>query len=212
VPTGHVKWFDGATHEALLVGRSGREYPAAAGEMEPAARTPDAPVTFKVKRVDGVARAVEVQLRGGTRVSPTQGRFGDLSGAAYPDSRGGSALSRRRLARGLQGDEPAVRVAREWVDALSRGDRGAVERLYAPDFVMHARSEVVNGRKAAELSIDRSPLLASDHHDVQIQGDESRVGISWRLSPEDLARIPASERRTQTTLRIAHGKIAEQWG
>jgi hypothetical protein len=212
MPTGHVKWFDAKAHEARLVGRLGREYTAEADEVEPPARTADAPVAFKLKRANGVTRAVEVRLRPGTRVSPTQGRFGDLSGAAHPDSKGRAALSRRRLDPGLDTGDLASRVARHWVEALVRGDRAAAERLYAPDAVIHTQSAADTGRKAVQLSIDRSPLLASHHSDVQIGGDGSRVRISWGLSAEDLARVPASERRIQTTLRIAHGQIAEQWG
>jgi len=212
MPTGHVKWFDDAAREARLVSRSGREYPAEAAEIEPPARTADAPVAFKLKRANGVMRAVEVRLRRGTRVSPTQGRFGDLSGAAHPDSKGRAALSRRRLDPGLDSDELASRVARHWVEALARGDRAAAKKLYAPDAVIHTQSGVETGRKVVQLCIDRSPLLAGYRSDVQIGGDQSRVRISWGLGAEDLARVPASERRTQTTLRIAHGQIAEQWG
>src|SRR5450759_1495873 len=212
MPTGHVKWFDDAAREARLVSRSGREYPAEAAEIEPPARTADAPVAFKLKRANGVMRAVEVRLRRGTRVSPTQGRFGDLSGATHPDSRGRAALSRSRLDPGLDSDELASRVARHWVEALVRGDRAAAERLFAPDSVIHTQSGVETGRKAVQLCIDRSPLLASHRSDVQIRGSRSRVRISWGLSAEDLARVPTSERRTQTTLRIAHGQIADQWG
>jgi SnoaL-like domain len=194
------------------VGRSGREYPAEAGEIEPPARTADAPVTFKLKRANGVTCAIEVRLRRGTRVSPTQGRFGDLSGATHPDSRGRAALSRSRLDPGLNSDELATLVARHWVEALVRGDRAAAKRLYAPDSVIHTQSGVETGPKAVQSCIDRSPLLASRHSDAQIRESRSRVRISWGLSTEDLARVPASERRTQTTLRIAHGQIAEQWG
>ena len=212
MPTGHVKWFDAAAHEARLVGRSGREYAAETDEIEPPARTADAPVAFKLKRANGVTRAVEVRLRRGTRVSPTQGRFGDLSGATHPDSRGRAALSRSRRDPGLDSDELATRVARHWVEALVRGDRAAAERLFAPDSVIHTQSGVETGRNAVQLCIDRSPLLASHHSDVQIHGSRSRVLISWGLSAQDLARVPPSERRTQTTLQIAHGQIAEQWG
>ncbi|MDQ6721816.1 MAG: hypothetical protein M3003_13615 [Candidatus Dormibacteraeota bacterium] len=38
IPTGHMKWFDAAVHEARLVGRSGREYPAETDDIEPPAR------------------------------------------------------------------------------------------------------------------------------------------------------------------------------
>jgi hypothetical protein len=45
MPTGHVKWFDPASHEARIIARSGREYAAEVSQMEPPARTADARVT-----------------------------------------------------------------------------------------------------------------------------------------------------------------------
>jgi hypothetical protein len=43
---------------------------------------------------------------------------------------------------------------------------------------------VETGRKAVQLCIDRSPMLASRHSDVQIRESRSRVRISWGLSTE----------------------------
>jgi hypothetical protein len=103
-------------------------------------------------------------------------------------------------------------VARQWVDALVSGKRAAVLELYAPDCVIHTRSGAVMGQNAAQASIDRNPLLASGHHDVRIRGIGARVQVRWPLSADDKARVPTSEQVTQTTLRIAHGQIAEQWG
>lgn len=213
MPSGRVKWFDLASHEARVVARSGREYPAAAGELEPPARTADASVTFKVRKQDGVARAVEVRLRGGTRVSPTQGRFGDLGSARHPDAKGREPLARRRSETGLDAGEPLSRVALHWVDALFSGDRTAVMLCYAPDCVIHAPSGTGQiGRKAVQEYMDRSPLLGSRHDDVRIREIASRVRVSWRLNAGDQVRVPVSERQTQATLRIEHGQIAEQWG
>jgi hypothetical protein len=213
MPTGRVKWFDQASNEARIVARSGREYPAAAGEFEPPARTADAPVTFKVRRQDGVARAVEVRLHGGTRVSPAHGRFGDLSGAKHPDTKGRAPLARQRSETGVDAGAPVSGVARNWVDALVTGDRTAVLQFYAPDCVIHAPSGTGEiGRKAAQDYMDRSPLLGSGHHDVRIREIGSRVQVSWPLGADDQTRVPVSEQQTQTTLRIEHGQIAEQWG
>lgn len=69
------------------------------------------------------------------------------------------------------------------------------------------------GRQAAHDYLDRSPLLGSEHRDVRIREIAGpRIVVSWRLTPDDEARVPVSELRNQTTLRIAHGQIAEQWG
>lgn len=212
MPTGHVKWFDPASHEARIIAGTGREFPVEASQIEPSARTADAPVIFKLRTEDGVTRAIEVRLREGTRVSPTQGRFGDLSGAKHPNSKGRAPLARQRPLAGLDADELVTRVARHWVDVLVSGKRAAVLELYAPDCVIHTRSGAETGPKAVQASIDRNPLLGSGHHDVRIRGIGARVQLRWPLSVDDKARVPTSEQATQTTLRIAHGQIAEQWG
>lgn len=212
MPTGRVKWFEPDTGEARIVARSGHEYPSASSEIEPKARVADARVTFKVRTDDGVTRAVEVRLREGTRVARGQGRFGDLSGASHPDAKGRPALTRRRSDSGVDADEPASRVARRWADALVRGDRQAVLRLYSPDCVIHTPSgSTETGGKAVQASIDRNALLGSGHLDVEIREVGPRVLVRWRLSADDQARIPASEQRTQAAVRIAHGQIIEQW-
>jgi len=168
-------------------------------------------VTFKVRTEGGVARAIEVRLREGTRVSPTQGRFGDLSGAKHSDSKGRAPLARQRSEAGVDADELMTRVARHWVDALVSGNRAAVLELYAANCVIHTRSRAEAGQTAVQASIDRNPLLGSGHRDVRIRGIGSRVQVRWPLSADDQARVLTSEQRTQTTLRIAHGQIAEQW-
>jgi hypothetical protein len=213
MPTGRVKWFDPDSGEARVVARSGREYPAVQSDVEPKARTADAHVNFKIKRDEGVARAVDVRLRQGTRVARSQHRFGDLSGAARPDSKGRPGLSRRRQDVGLDPDEPAAEVARLWVDPVVRGDRVAARRFYAPNCVIHTPGGAAEtGRKAVEECLDRNPLLGSEHRDVRIRELGSRVEVRWPLTSDDQARVPVSEQRDRTTLRIAHGQIVEQWG
>jgi hypothetical protein len=212
MPTGRVRWFAPDTGEARIVARSGREYPASSGEIEPKARAADARVTFKVRTDGGVTRAVEVRLREGTRVARAQGRFGDLSGARRPDAKGRSGLTRRRSDADLDAAEPASRVTRRWVDALVRGDREAVLRLYSPDCVVHTPSgSTETGDRAVQASIDRNALLGSGHLDVEIREVGPRVLVRWRLSADDQARVPGSDQRTQAALRIAHGQIIEQW-
>jgi hypothetical protein len=206
-----VKWFDPGTGEARIIARSGHEFPSQATQMEPSARTAGATVTFKLRTESGTTRAIEVRLREGSRVSPTQGRFGDLSGTKHPNSRGRAPLTRQRSAAGVDADEHVTRVAQHWVEALVSGNRSAVVELYTPDCVIHTRSGAETGPQAVQESIDRNPLLASGHRDVRIRGIGSRVQVRWPLSAEDQARVPVSERRTQATLRIAHGQIAEQW-
>jgi len=208
---GRVKWFDPASREARIVARSGREYPAEASELDPPARTADAPVTFKLLRRDGVIRAVEVRLREGTRVSPTQGRFGDLSSAKHPDSKGRAPLARRRSETGLDADELVKRIARRWVDALATGDRTAALEFYAPDCVIHGPSGAAeSGRAAVQRFMDRSPLLGSQHDHVRIRGIGASIRVTWALSAK--VRAPVAEQQTQATLRFRHGEIAEQWG
>lgn len=133
MPTGRVKWFDPGSGEAKIVSRSGREYPASSRDMQSKARAAGAHVTFKVKKDDGVERAVDVALREGTRVSPRQAGFGNLARARHPDSKGRAGLSRRRSNVGRDPEAAATQVARQWVDALVRGDRTAALRFYAPE-------------------------------------------------------------------------------
>lgn len=212
MPTGRVKWYEPDSGEARILARSGGEYPANRHEIEPKARVADAHVTFKIRREDGVERAVEVRLRKGTHVARSQHDFGDLAGAAHPDEKGRPGLSRRRTDVGLDANEPPAKVTRLWVDALARGDRAAALRFYAPDCLVHDRSGSTEvGRKAVQTSIDRNPLLGSGHRDVEIREVEPRVLIRWTLSSDDQARVPASEQRSQIAMRIAHGQIVEQW-
>ncbi len=213
MPTGRVKWFDPHAREAIVVARSRREYPALASDIEPKARASAAIVTFKIKRGEGVDRAFDVVLREGTRAAASKHRFGDLKGAPRPASRGRPALSRHRLDVFPNPDEAPVQTVQRWVDAVVRGDRLAALRFYVPDCLVHppgGSTEI--GRKAVQDLLDRSPLLGSDHRDIEIRDLGGRIQVSWRLTPADEARVPVSERTSKTVLRVAHGQIVEQWG
>ena len=71
MPDGVLQWYDARRGEGRVV-RGGREYPVRAADMEPSARVPGAHVHFDVQTTKGVAVAVGVRLRAGTRVSRRQ--------------------------------------------------------------------------------------------------------------------------------------------
>jgi RNA polymerase-binding transcription factor DksA/ribosome-associated translation inhibitor RaiA len=73
MPDGVLQWYDDRRGEGRVV-RGGREYPVRAADMEPRARVPGARLHFDVRRHEGVAIAVDVRLREGTRVSRRQRR------------------------------------------------------------------------------------------------------------------------------------------
>lgn len=212
MPSGQVIWFDAGTGEARLVGRQGREYPAAVSEIEPAARASGARVTFDVARSGGTARAVNVRLRVGTRVASTQRDFGNLAGAKRPDTAGRAGLGRRRPDLDLGREDPPSEVARRWVEALVGEDLPAAEQLYAPDAVIHAGARTSAGRASIARYLEGTALVGARHWNVEIREVGAGVRVRWRPSTEDGARVPASDRTAHTTLRIVHGQIAEQWG
>lgn len=84
MPDGHVKWYDDQAGEGVIE-HLGRDHPVRATDIAKEARVPGAPVTFDIVREGGrrdpMRRAVNAQLREGTRVSRRQSRFGDLTGA-----------------------------------------------------------------------------------------------------------------------------------
>ena len=212
MPTGTVRWFDPDTGDVRIVARSGREYVARAADVEPAARAPRARVGFDVVREGGVARAVSVRLRRGTRTSRLQGGFGSLAGARRPDAAGGAASGRLYPEQGA-GSAPRLptAVARAWLEAMAEGDVTAVLRLYAPDAVVHVPGGDLAGRRAVQGFLNGSVLLGVRHADTQVRERGPLVHVRWPASDVDLTRTPIADRRRTTRLRVAHGQIVEQW-
>lgn len=75
MPAGQLVRFDPNIGHGHIETTSGR-YAVRADDIEPNARVEGAFVTFDVEREQPFDRAVNVQLREGTRNAPTQRRFG----------------------------------------------------------------------------------------------------------------------------------------
>jgi hypothetical protein len=126
--------------------RGGRQYPVRAADVEPDARVPGARVHFDVKRHEGVNVAANVRLRPGTRVSPPQRRFGDMSGARRPDTRGTAPFARPHPEMGHRLASRPRTVAERWAALIAASDIEGAMLLYAPDAVVHTGDGDVRGR------------------------------------------------------------------
>jgi RNA polymerase-binding transcription factor DksA/ribosome-associated translation inhibitor RaiA len=180
--------------------RGGRQYPVRAADVEPDARVPGARVHFDVKRHEGVNVAANVRLRPGTRVSPPQRRFGDMSGARRPDTRGTAPFARPHPEMGHRLASRPRTVAERWAALIAASDIEGAMLLYAPDAVVHTGDGDVRGRRLHGW-LSTSGLLGHIRA-VETAGADDQVIVRWR-GPDD--RVASS------WLRVEHGKIAEQW-
>jgi hypothetical protein len=202
VPDGVLQWFDPATGDGAVV-RGGRVYAAAAKDVESVARRPGAHVHFDVRDDHGAARAVNVTLRHGTRVSPHQGRFGTLAGARRPDTKGSAPFAHPHPELGLSLASHPLEVARAWVRCLQAADADTALSLYAPDAVVHVGGEALSGRSRLSAYLQESGLLGVAVT-PEIRGDDDTIVVMWPPVARDR---PGVELR----LRVAHGQLAEQW-
>jgi cold shock CspA family protein len=211
MPTGTVIWFDRKAGEGRVASRAGREYLVRSADIATSAAVPGARVSFQIDRERGARRAFGVQLRRGTRNDPGQGRFGDLTGAHHPDDAGGRGLGRKRPVPRSAGDLTPAEVAQRWVAAVARGDRMPVLALYSASPMIHAGDVAVIGRGAIQRFLDQCPLLGRPHEGVDIKPRDGIVTVTWRHAISDRARFPGRDSTSPTRLRIAHGRIEEQW-
>lgn len=194
-------WFDPGTGEGRIAA-SGREYPTDASDVEPRARATGARVHFDIQRVDGVARAVRVEARPGTRTSTRQRRFGDLTGSARPEEKGRAASSHRRPATDPLYVGRPVALVRHWIQSADSGRIDGLLPLYAPDAVLHTPSGDHHGRTAIGAFLMDSGLL-SRGWSARPVGDEDEVTAVRQVTAPDAGRT--------SRFRIAHGQIVEQW-
>lgn len=198
---GTVGWFDPKSGGGRIVGSGGR-YSVRALDLERAARVPRTRVRFDIRREGGLVRAVRARLLDGTRVSPRQGRFGDLVGAAHPDEKGQAPLTHRHPAL-----EPGVclpqAVAVRWTEAMEEGDVETALRLYAGDARVHAGGRNLTGIRQISRFLEGNPLLGSRPLYVEITGEDP-VLIRW-------GSVAGSGTSERTWLRVVHGEISEQW-
>ena len=203
MPDGVVWWFDARDGEGRIL-HSGRVFAVRAEDMERAARVAGARVHFDV---DSRARgtATNVTLRPGTRVSPRQHRFGDLTGARRADTKGPAAhaIDRPELGRDLE-RHPA-RVVENWAAMLTDGRLDDAMQFLAPNAVLHADGEIWTGATVRSFW-SRSPLLGGPGP-VGVHGVQGIDGDAF------VVRWPATDAvgsETETLLTIAHGQIREQ--
>lgn len=136
MPTGTRLWFDPRIGGGRVVA-SGREYPADVSDVEPRARATGARVHFDIQWVDGVARAVRVAARPGTRTSTRQRRFGDMTGSAHPAEKDRAPLTHHHTAIDPLSVGRPVALVRHWIQAADSGRLDGLLPLYAPDAVLH---------------------------------------------------------------------------
>jgi RNA polymerase-binding transcription factor DksA len=199
MPDGVLQWYDSRRGEGRVV-RGGREYPVRAEDMEPHARVPGARVHFDVQTNEGVAVAVGVRLREGTRVSRRQRRFGDMAGARRPDTRGAAPFAQPHPELGRRLASHPRAVLRSWAERVADNDIEAASLLYAPDVVVHAGEEDLRGRRVhAWLSASG---LMGQLRSIETAGAGELIVVRW-IGPEG--------RPATAWARVEHGEIVEQW-
>jgi RNA polymerase-binding transcription factor DksA/ribosome-associated translation inhibitor RaiA len=201
MPDGVLQWYDDRRGEGRVV-RGGREYPVRAADVEPHARVPGARVHFDVRRHEGVAVAVDVRLRAGTRVSRRQRRFGDMTGARRPDTRGAAPFAHAHPEMGHRLASQPHSVAERWAALVAANDIEGAMLLYAPDAVVHTGDgDRRGGRVHGWLS---GSGLLGHLQAVETAGAGDHVVVAkWRG--------PGAMHTHTSWMRIAHGEIAEQW-
>ena len=200
MPVGAIKWYDASAGEGVVLhGR--REVPFRVADVERAARVAGARVHFDVEREAGGERAVRIRLRRGTRVSPSQHRFGDLAGAHHSDEAGRSPLTHHHPDRdpdvGMEGHP--VRVARAWAEALREGQLERALHLYSPDAVLDDGRVTRTGRASVESFLEVLDLLTPRALDPTIHPGPDSILIRW---PPESGRLGV-----ETRAHIAHGRI-----
>jgi ribosome-associated translation inhibitor RaiA len=182
---------------------------------EPAARAAGARVHFDVDRHG--QRAVDVVLRPGTRNSPRQRRFGDLSGTSSPDAKGNAPAVHAQPELGHDLQRHPLRVVERWAALLADGDLDEAMLLYAPGAALHADGDVQVG-PAVRRYLAASPLLGGPAPS-SIAGEGDLVVVRW---PGQTAEASGTDEGSseggegsgapmESHIHVAHGTIVEQW-
>jgi hypothetical protein len=196
MPDGVLQWIDSVSGRAAVV-RGGHVYASSSSDIEPVARHPGAHVHFDIRRHGGGARAVDVRLRPGTRVSHQQRRYGTLTGARRPDTKGPAPFARAHPERGRMLASHPLEAARAWVDCLQTRDLDGALSLYASDAVVHREDRDITGRSAVGAMLEAGPMFGIDG-DPEIRGEDRTIVVRWHGVVEMRARIE-------------NGLITEQW-
>ncbi len=202
MPEGVVQWFSDRVGEGVVI-RNGRRYPARAADVAPSARHPGARVHFDVRRDGGVARAIGVELRAGTRTSHRHRRFGALEGARQPETKGAAPFATARPDLGLSLLLHPLEIARSWADSITRGDLEAAMALYAPDAAVHVGADRLAGRRHIRSWLDTLSVVGSNRYG-EVRGVDDAIEVSF-------APIAPGSPAFAARVRVEHGLLAEQW-
>ena len=116
-------------------------------------------------------------------------------------------------------------LVQKWVDQVLNtrdiSDQSPAYQLVATDFVGHFPGQPpIQGleayRQFGSLYFTAFPDLQITPEDLIAEGDKVTMRYDWRATHQsELMGIPATGKKVRTSgisiLRIAHGKIAEQW-
>jgi steroid delta-isomerase-like uncharacterized protein len=117
-------------------------------------------------------------------------------------------------------------LVHKWIDAMFHtrdlSEQSPIYQLFATDFVAHFTSRPrIEGleafRQFGSLYVSAFPDVQITVEDLIAEGDKVVMRYSWRGTHQgELLGIPATGKQVVGSginiLRVANGKIAEQWG
>ena len=199
MPTGVLEWYEPATGEARVV-RQGKEFPVPPGELDRDARSVGVRVHFDVHREAGVDYAIHVEARSGVRSSRRR-RANGRSGARHDERVAPAPFAAPHPEFGLDLDTQPMRVARQWAQALARGDLAELLRLFAPDAAVHHGEGTVRGHRHVQAFLETLDPFGAGLSPSGWRSDDRLVHLTW-----DGSNLAAA-----ATLHVRHGEIDEAW-
>lgn len=114
-------------------------------------------------------------------------------------------------------------IVRRWVEEFNRGNLAIDDELVAEDFVLNGQRIGLAGEKQyAAVVVAAFPGIQTTIHDLIAEGDRVAARVTYRTGPQQgellhplFGRIAPSGKQAVYSgigiIRIAGGKIAEQW-
>lgn len=202
MPDGVLMWFDEKAGEGA-VASAGHVYVARKTDVEPRARHAGVRVHFDIARDDGVERALEVVLRAGTRTGHRHSRFGTLTGARRPDTKGAAPFVHAHPEAGLALASHPLTVVRSWALAIAQGERDTALALCSPEVRLHLPGHDLTGRRRLDGWLGQYPALGCRRR-PELRGGGEDVEVRWEANGHGVA-VPGMR------CRVRHGWIVEQW-